>query len=66
MPCPDCGTSLERLEMTAHACELERWLDYQLFQLRDEVARFEHELAAYLTSSHGRFEVWYAERMRDR
>ena len=65
MPCPDCGASLEREEQDAHACERERWLDYQMFQLRDEVAGFEPELNAYLASPRGQFELWYAERERD-
>jgi hypothetical protein len=65
MPCPDCGASLERDDGT-HECERERWLEFQLFQLRAEVAEFEFRLAAYLDSPRGRFEVYYAERERTR
>ena len=54
MPCPHCGASLER------------WLEFQLFQLRDEVDEFEAELAEYLASPPGRFELYYAERGRAR
>jgi hypothetical protein len=66
MPCPDCGASLERRQNDSHECDLERWLDYQLFQLRQTTERFEEELAAYLSSPHGRFELWYAQRERKR
>ena len=63
-PCPDCGASVASDEMAAHTCDLERWLDYQMFQLRDEVAAFDAEVVAFLDSAHGRFELWYAERQR--
>ena len=65
MPCPDCGASLERRD-DAHECERKRWLEFQLFQLREEVDGFEAELAEYLTSPRGRFELYYAERERAR
>jgi len=65
MPCPDCGASLERRD-DGHACEHERWLEFQLFQLRDEVDELEAEVAAYLASPWGRFERYYAERERAR
>jgi hypothetical protein len=65
MPCLDCGASLECRD-DAHECERERWLEFQLFQLRDEVDGFEAKLAAYLTSPRGRFELYYSERERAR
>ena len=65
MPCPDCGASLERRD-DAHECERERWLEFQLFQLRDEIDELEAELAQYLASPRGRFELYYAERERAR
>ena len=65
MPCPDCGASLERHD-SAHECDRERWLEFQLFQLRDEVDELEAKLAEYLTSPRGRFELYYAERERAR
>ena len=64
MPCPDCGDSLERRETSEHVCADERWLDYQMFQLRDEVACFKAQLSAYLATPQGQFELWYAERRR--
>ena len=64
MPCPECGASLARPETDEHVCEQDRWLNYQMFQLREEIARFEPDAAAYLTSAEGRFELWYAERER--
>ena len=65
MPCPDCGASVASAETDEHVCERERWLDYQLFVQRDEVGRFEDELAAYLDSPEGRFHLWDAARSRE-
>jgi hypothetical protein len=64
MPCPDCGASLATAEREEHVCDPERRLDYQMFQLRDEIESFESEVGRYLDSSHGRFDVWRAERER--
>jgi hypothetical protein len=64
MPCPDCGASLAGEERAEHTCDRERRLDYQMFQLRDEIGHFDGELAVYLDSPAGRFEVWYAENRR--
>jgi hypothetical protein len=64
MPCAECGASLERHEREQHECDFERRLDYELFGLRHTIERFEEELAAYLASPHGRFELWYAARER--
>lgn len=66
MPCPDCGVSLTREAAQDHACERERWLDYQMFQLPQEAGGIDDDIAAYLASPHGRFEAWYAERERRR
>jgi hypothetical protein len=63
-PCPDCGASVATAALDEHACERERKLDFQLFQCREEIARFGADLRAYLDSSQGRFEAWYAERRR--
>lgn len=62
--CDDCGASVARAESGGHECDPERLLDYQIFHLRDEVARLESELGAYLDSPEGRFESWCAERQR--
>lgn len=66
MPCDECGASLERDERDAHACDLARRLEFQLFQQRSAIANFDDELSAYLASAQGRFAVWYAEHMRRR
>ena len=65
LPCPDCGESVAAKLRERHACEEERWADYQLFQLRDETAAFDDQLAAYLDSPFGRFELWDAARRRN-
>ena len=64
MPCPECGASVPTAEMDTHECSPPRRLEYQLFQLRAEIASFELQLAAYLASPRGRFETFYAERDR--
>jgi hypothetical protein len=64
MPCSDCGASVEQARREEHVCDRERLLDYQMFQLRDEIAAAESELSAYLDSPQGRFELWQAERDR--
>ena len=67
MPCPECGESIavEAETHETHACDEERWATYQLFQLRDEVAQLDVQLARYLDSPHGRFELWDAARRRE-
>ena len=66
MPCPDCGESLVAELRLDHHCDDERWATYQLFQLRDEVAALESEVAEYFASPRGRFELWCAEHTRSR
>jgi hypothetical protein len=64
LPCPACGESLSQSALDDHVCEHERWLGYQVFQLRHEIEEFDLELARYLESPRGQFELWYAERER--
>ena len=66
MPCPECGESLAAEHRDGHVCEEERWATYQLFQLREEVNALESQIAAYLDSPRGRFELWDAARRRQR
>jgi len=66
LPCPDCGDSVARSELAAHVCREERRCDYVAFQVGVEVAVFEEELACYLASPRGRFELYYAARERAR
>src|SRR5215216_2697487 len=65
MPCPECGESVAVEERERHACDEERWTTYQLFQLRHEVDAFDDQLATYLESPRGRFELWDAARRRE-
>jgi hypothetical protein len=64
MPCECCGESVATALVEEHACVEERRLDYQVFQLRDEVACFDAELDAWLESPAGCFERFYARRAR--
>jgi len=64
VPCSDCGAAVERSREDEHVCNRDRLLDYQMFQLRDGIEAVGAELAAYLDSPRGRFELWCAERDR--
>jgi hypothetical protein len=64
LPCSKCGTAVERSKHDEHVCTRKHRLDYEMFQLRDELAALDHEMAHYLDSPHGRFELWAAERDR--
>ena len=64
MPCERCGASVDRGAADEHACEEGRRLDYLVFQLRGEILELEAELAAWLETPGGRFELFYAERTR--
>ena len=62
MPCRDCGASVDRNGLPRHECLPERWADYQLFGLRDEVAQLETAFHRYLATRPGHFEAWIAAR----
>jgi hypothetical protein len=64
MPCPECGASVHTGKRDDHVCDPERRLDYLMFQLREEIAGFERGVREYLTTPHGRFAQWLAERRR--
>ena len=64
MPCAECGASVDRAGAGAHVCDTERLLDFRLFELREEIAAFDAQLAAWLVSARGRFAAWIAERDR--
>lgn len=63
MPCESCGASLAVAAEDEHVCDWGRWLDYQVFQARGDV---DGDIADFLSSPRGRFELWYAERQRRR
>jgi hypothetical protein len=64
MPCTECGASLAREQAAAHACDPERQLDFRLFHLRDEIAAFDEQFSAWLTTARGRFALWLADHGR--
>jgi hypothetical protein len=64
MPCPECGASVAVATETAHTCNPDRRLDFELFQLREEISSLGGQIGEYLSSARGRFEQWYAERER--
>ena len=64
MPCAECGESVERGAPEPHVCDAERQLDFRVFQLHEEMAAFDDQLADWLGSAHGRFASWLAERGR--
>ena len=64
IPCPSCGASIAAADVGDHDCNAERRFDFELFQLRDEVADLGVEIGDYPVSAGGRFEAWQAERGR--
>jgi hypothetical protein len=64
MPCPECGSSVERVHAARHRCDSERRLEYQLFRMRRGLESLEADIGAYLATPRGRFELWYAARER--
>lgn len=62
MPCQECGASVERTSLSGHECVPERWAEFQMFGLRDEVAHLEAGVRRYLATASGRFESWLAAR----
>jgi hypothetical protein len=59
--CPECGVSVEN---EGHECDVERRVDYQMLLARGELANLDEEVAAYLRSPRGHFELWWAARER--
>jgi hypothetical protein len=66
MPCARCGVSLSQAERGTHICDAQRRARFEAFQLRQELAEFDRELAAFLGSPAGQFAVYCAERDRRR
>ena len=62
--CQYCGAQLPVPLRTPHVCDWWEWLDHQVHVRREELNRFEDDLARYLASSRGRFDLWYWERRR--
>jgi hypothetical protein len=62
--CPDCGASLVVGALLEHTCDRTQLVDFQVARARFDIDRIDSELAHYLETAHGRFEVWYAERSR--
>jgi hypothetical protein len=51
-------------DMDGHTCDSDRWLDFQILRLRPRIYAFETDLGDWLLTCEGRFESYYAERMR--
>ena len=64
MPCAACGASVAVAEEAEHVCNPDRRVDFELFQLRAEISGLGSEIEDYFSSTHGRFEQWYAEHDR--
>ena len=62
MPCFECGASIDQTDDSVHQCSPERLADFQMFGLRDEIARLEIGVRRFLATPHGRFETWLAAR----
>jgi hypothetical protein len=53
-----------RVDESGHVCDDEQRVEYQLQRLRAHIDAFEHDFATYLDTPRGRFEAWYAQRVR--
>jgi hypothetical protein len=62
--CPDCGIAVHASEVEAHECNHEQWVGYQVAKARGEIERIDSELASYLETPRGKFDLWYAVRTR--
>lgn len=62
MPCAECGASVERPRLHEHRCDVARWVDFQMFGMRQEIAAFEQRMRDHLDTTVGRFELWLAAR----
>ena len=62
LPCTGCGEPVDRLGDVPHRCDPERAADFRLAAMQDEIAGFELQLQAYLTTPRGAFEAWHAAR----
>jgi len=63
LPCPECGAAIP-LDGGDHVCDEERRRWHQLFLVNAEIEGLDDELRAYLGSTEGRFEAFYARRQR--
>jgi hypothetical protein len=63
--CPECGIAVQatRLATGGHACPAERYIAHQVLKARTGLERFEHDLAHWLQTPHGRFAAFYARRL---
>jgi hypothetical protein len=62
--CCGCGVALAQTDMFEHVCDEDQRVRFQLFLLEEGIASLERDVSAYLSSTAGRFELWYAERER--
>jgi hypothetical protein len=63
LPCAECGESVDRTLAAPHACSRERWAEYQLFGLSEEIAGLEAGVLRFLGTPLGRFETCAAARL---
>ena len=64
--CPECGAMASLAALHGHECDSGAWVSHQVIKARPGLARLEQDLAGYLATPRGRFELWYAERTRRR
>jgi hypothetical protein len=61
--CAGCGLAISIDELDDHVCAADLAAS-QASRPCAQIDRLDEELARYLETPHGRFECWYAERMR--
>jgi hypothetical protein len=62
--CCACGVAVSQTDAFEHVCDSEQRVRFQLFLLQEGIASLERDVGAYMSSTAGRFELWYAERER--
>jgi hypothetical protein len=62
--CPDCGIAVQaaRLAADGHDCPPHRYVAHQVLEARHGLKRLENDVADWLTTPSGRFELYYARR----
>jgi hypothetical protein len=66
LDCPDCGTSIPVDKVELHACDDRHRRDHLERMTSAAVAELEADIRSFLQTPQGRFELFYAQRTRQR
>jgi hypothetical protein len=62
--CTECGVTIPLAAEEEHECRHDQWIAHQVGRVSGEIERIDVELADYLETAHGKFDLWYAQRTR--